>query len=72
MMRFKSLRKAWVRVIISLAAGGVINEIVFLFFDDDPYRHRLPDEPNYTILYAVFIYLILTGTIKHLDRIEQS
>lgn len=58
------MHKLWVRVLISLLAGGIINEIMFLT-SGDPTRHRsVATEPNYSIFFALGIYMILTLLTK--------
>jgi hypothetical protein len=57
------LQKIWVRIIVSLLAGGMTTEIVFLS-TGSPYRHRSVDDPNFTLLSALIIFVVLTGIVK--------
>jgi len=57
------LNKLWVRVVISLIVGGMSTEIIFIS-TGDPTRHRSVNDPNYTLLYALIIFLILTAVVK--------
>ncbi len=56
----KYLKKTWVRVVVSLFAGGVVSELIHIS-TGDPNR---PMTSNFTILYAFIIYSILTRTVK--------
>ncbi|MGZ3778435.1 MAG: hypothetical protein ACXVI9_13025 [Mucilaginibacter sp.] len=38
-------------------------EIVFLS-TGSPYRHRSVNDPNFTLLYALIIFLVLTWVVK--------
>jgi hypothetical protein len=53
-MRF--LNKTWVRVLVSLIAGGFTAEIIHIT-TGDPNR---PKTTNLTLLYAIIIFAILT------------
>jgi hypothetical protein len=61
------LSKIWVRVIISLLAGGMASEIIFLV-SGDPTRHRSKDDPNFTLLYALIIFLILSAVVHKFGK----
>ncbi len=63
----KLIKNIWIRLILSLVGGGMTNEIVFLC-SGDPYRHRSVNEPNFTILYAIIIFLILTAIVNRLGK----
>ena len=52
---------------VSLLAGGMTSELVFIY-SGDPYRHRSKDDPNYTILYALIVFLILTAIVKKFGK----
>ncbi|MNK27343.1 hypothetical protein D3C87_456970 [compost metagenome] len=54
------MRKVWVRVLISLFLGGAVSEGIHIS-TGDPNR---PQETNFTILYAVIAFLILTITVN--------
>jgi hypothetical protein len=56
----KYLKKTWVRVVVSLFAGGVVSELIHIS-TGDPNR---PMTSNFTILYTFIIYSILTRTVK--------
>jgi hypothetical protein len=64
-MRF--LQNIWIRIFVSLILGGMTTEIVFLS-TGDPTRHRSVNDPNYTLVYALIIYLILTGLVKKFGK----
>lgn len=55
-----NLKKNWVRVLISLLAGGMTTEIIHIS-TGDPDR---PETTNFTLLYALIIYIILTIIMK--------
>ncbi|HZX57852.1 MAG TPA: hypothetical protein VFE54_03975, partial [Mucilaginibacter sp.] len=59
--------KLWVRILISLLAGGMTNEIVFLS-TGSPYRHRSTNDPNFTLLYALIIFLVLTWVVNKFGK----
>lgn len=59
----KTIRKPWVQILISLIGGGMITEIIHIS-TGDPNR---PMENNFSILYALIIYGILTMIIKYID-----
>jgi hypothetical protein len=59
----KLLQNIWVRIVISLLGGGMTTEIVFLS-TGDPTRHRSANDPNFTLIYALIIYLVLTWVAK--------
>jgi hypothetical protein len=40
---------------------------LYLFYRD-PTRHWSPDDPNHAILYAIIIFLILTGGVNLADK----
>jgi len=61
------LQKLWFRVVISLLAGGMTNEIIFLL-TGDPTRHRSPNDSNFSIIYAIIIFLILTLVVNKFAR----
>ncbi|MNJ84342.1 hypothetical protein D3C87_17930 [compost metagenome] len=54
------MRKVWVRILISLFLGGVVSEGIHIS-TGDPNR---PQENNFTILYAVIAYVILTIAVN--------
>lgn len=61
------LQKLWVRIIISLVAGGMATEVIFLS-TGDPTRHRSVNDPNFTILYALIIFFVLTWAVKKFGK----
>lgn len=61
------LRKVWVRVIISLLAGGMTSEIIFLA-TGDPTRPRSVNDPNFTLLYGLIIYIVLTAVVNKFGK----
>lgn len=61
------LGKAWVRIVISLIAGGMATEIIFLS-TGDPTRKRSVNDPNFTFLYALIIFLVLTAVVSKFGK----
>ncbi|HTL07413.1 MAG TPA: hypothetical protein VL307_04110 [Chitinophagaceae bacterium] len=55
----KYLRKLWIRVVVSLIAGGAANEILFLS-TGDPTRSRENEGSEITLAAAVGIFILLT------------
>jgi len=61
----KYLKKIWVRIIVSLLAGGLITELIHIS-TGDPNR---PMTTNLTLFYALIVYGVLTLIVKKLtDR----
>lgn len=52
-----SLKKVWVRVIVSLLAGAVILELVYV-------TTGIPLKDSFVLLYGLIVYFILTGIVK--------
>lgn len=67
LLLMRILRNTWLRVIISLFAGGMTSELIFIF-SGDPTRHRSADEPNYSIAYALVWYILLTVLYRELRK----
>jgi len=63
----EALGKTWLRVIISLFAGGILNELIFISTGDAT-RQRPAGDSGHAIFYGIVIYLILTGGINLLDK----
>jgi len=57
----KYLRIIWVRIIISLLAGGMVSELIHIS-TGDPNR---PVTTNFSVLYALIIYGILTFWVRN-------
>ena len=61
------LSKLWVRIVISLIAGGMTTEIIFISTGDIT-RKRSVNDSNYTLLYALIIFLLLTAVMNRLGK----
>jgi hypothetical protein len=61
------IKKLWVRIVISLIGGGLASEIIFLL-TGNPYRHRSVNDPNFTLFYALIIFLVLTGIVNKFKK----
>jgi len=61
------LKNIWLRIIISLFAGGMTSELVFIF-SGDPTRPRSVNDPNYSLLYALVWYVLLTVLYRELSK----
>jgi hypothetical protein len=61
------LKNIWARIVISLIAGGMTSELVFIY-SGDPYRPRSKDDPNFTLLYALIVFLILSAIVKKFGK----
>jgi len=59
----KYLQKTWIRVIVSLFAGGIISEIIHIS-TGDPNRPRAESDSLVYLGAALVIYLILTSNLK--------
>ena len=57
------LRKVWFRIIISLIGGGFITELIHVS-TGEPNR---PMKSNYSLLYGVIIFIVLTFIVKKKD-----
>jgi hypothetical protein len=69
----KYLRKIWFRILISLFAGGMSQEIIFLS-TGDPTRSRKNEGSGIMFLVGIIIYILLTiyvkmNTPKRIDKI---
>ncbi len=70
----KHLRKIWVRVLISLFAGGISQEIIFLS-TGDPTRSRENEGGGITLVVGIIVYILLTiyvkmNTPKRVDKLQ--
>jgi hypothetical protein len=61
------LSKLWVRIVISLIAGGMTTELIFISTGDIT-RKRSVNDPNYTLLYAFIIFLLLTVVVNKFGK----
>jgi len=59
----ESLKKNWWRVVISLFAGVILHEIIFIS-SGDPNRPRSPGENSLLFVYALVIYIVLTAVVN--------
>ncbi|NOS91760.1 MAG: hypothetical protein HOP30_07545 [Cyclobacteriaceae bacterium] len=55
------LQKAWVRVIVSLLAGGFATEIMHIT-TGDPNR---PMSTNFTLAFGLIVFIVLTYLVKN-------
>lgn len=55
-----NLRRTWVRIIISLFAGGAISELIHIT-TGDPNRTQ---ETNLSLLYAVIVFGIISWKVR--------
>jgi hypothetical protein len=62
-----ALRKTWLRVIISLFAGGILIELIFISTGDVT-RKRPAGDSGHTIIYGIVIFLILTAGVNLVDK----
>lgn len=61
-------QKTWVRVIVSLLAGGILTEILSMH-STDPNHLTTPDRSSqYTLLAGFLIYIVFTAVIKKTGR----
>jgi hypothetical protein len=60
----KYLRKVWIRILVSLFAGGLMQEIIFLS-TGDPTRSRKNEGSGVTLVAAVIIYGLLTYLVRN-------
>jgi hypothetical protein len=58
------LRKPWFRVIVSLLAGGLAQEIIHIS-TGDPNR---PQTTNLALLYGLVVFALLTLLVKRSDK----
>lgn len=58
-MRF--LQNIGVRVIVSLIGGGILNNTIAT---SDPARYHMISDPGLTLLYAIIIFLLLSGIAR--------
>jgi hypothetical protein len=59
----KYIKITWIRVVVSLLAGGIISELIHISTGD-------PNRPNSaagiaTIIAALIVYLLLTNLVKN-------
>lgn len=64
----KYLRKIWVRAIISMLFGALTTEIIHIA-TGDPNR---PMGTNFTLIYALIVFLILTFLLRKMDKDSSS
>jgi hypothetical protein len=61
----------WVRIIISLFAGGFFTEFIFLVSGDIT-RPRSKDDSNFTLFYALIVFLMLSWLNKVMNREDKQ
>ena len=59
----KYIQKTWIRIIVSLLAGGMISEIVHIS-SGDPNRPTTNGESYLVIIFAFITFFILTTLVK--------
>jgi hypothetical protein len=57
------LKTPWVRIVISLFAGGIINELIFIS-TGDPNRPRSGADSALMFVYGAVIYFVLTAVVN--------
>ena len=64
----KYLEKTWVRIIVSLLAGGIITELIMMS-SADPNHTVSPDRNStYALFLGSIIYLVLTAIISKRNK----
>lgn len=56
----KFLQNVWMRAAISLLGGGIIAELIFMS-TGDPMRRRSTSDVGFALVYALIIFVLLTG-----------
>ena len=59
----KYLQKTWVRILISLLAGGFASEIIHIS-TGDPNRPSTPGESYFVLIFACIAFFILTSMVN--------
>jgi uncharacterized membrane protein len=67
-MRF--IRNVWVRVIVSIIAGAMIQETIHEVYY--PSVTKPADMSNFTFLFALILFMILSGLNKVLNKEEKK
>ena len=59
----KYLQKTWVRIIVSLLAGGIISELIHIS-TGDPNRPTAIGENYLVLIIAVIVFFMLTNIVN--------
>ena len=63
------IQKTWVRIVVSIIAGAMIQETLHAVYY--PSLRNAADMPNFTFLFALILFLILSGLNKIVNKEEK-